>query len=105
MIIKKYNLKKIIKNDLFQYGIIQVILFISVIISAILVIITTYETRLLFTIKNNLYEEKNLLDVEWRNLIIEENSLGNHNRVEQFSIEKLYMIPLELSKENIIVIK
>ncbi|CAL1329228.1 cell division protein FtsL [Candidatus Providencia siddallii] len=104
MVIKKYNLKKIILHDLLKHNLLQLILLFFIIINAISVIIITYETRFLTILKNNLYEEKDLLDIEWRNLIIEENLFGNHNRIERISIDKLSLIPIEFLNENIIIL-
>ncbi|MGP1957358.1 MAG: cell division protein FtsL, partial [Arsenophonus sp. ER-QC15-MAG3] len=37
-------------------------------------------------------EKKEFLDIEWRNLILEENLLVNHSRIERLSVERLQMI-------------
>ena len=45
------------------------------------------------------------LDIEWRNLILEENALGDHSRVERIATEKLQMQHVDPSQENIVVQK
>ncbi|CAA2929148.1 Cell division protein FtsL [Arsenophonus endosymbiont of Bemisia tabaci Q2] len=50
-------------------------------------------------------EEKESLDIEWRNLILEENSLGNHSRVERLSVEKLQIVHVDPTQEHIVIAK
>ncbi|MBE8943288.1 cell division protein FtsL, partial [Escherichia coli] len=49
--------------------------------------------------------ERDALDIEWRNLILEENALGDHSRVERIATEKLQMQHVDPSQENIVVQK
>ncbi|AEO08028.1 cell division protein FtsL [Buchnera aphidicola] len=79
MKIQRYDLIQIIKNDFILYGKIHLILLILIILSASLVIITVYETRLLITQEEELILQKKKKNNEWRNLIIEKNSLSNHS--------------------------
>ncbi|WMY95979.1 MAG: cell division protein FtsL [Arsenophonus sp.] len=105
MVLKTDNLIKIISNDIFQYGKIQLILLIIIMISAILVITVSHKTRILIIDKNITITEKESLDIEWRNLILEENVLGNHSRIERLSKEKLQMIHVDPIEENIVIEK
>ncbi len=105
MVPERHSLGKVIGRDLFRYGIIPLILLAAIIISALFVVTTAHETRLLTAEKDKLYEEKDALDIEWRNLILEENALANHSRVERLSVEKLQMVHVEPSQENIVVSK
>ncbi|WMY94832.1 MAG: cell division protein FtsL [Arsenophonus sp.] len=105
MVLKKDNLIKIISNDIFQYGSIQLLLLIIIMISAILVITVSHKTRVLTIYKNVIITERESLDTEWRNLILEENALGNHSRIERISTEKLQMIHVDPIKENIVIEK
>ncbi|ATG16604.1 TPA: cell division protein FtsL [Providencia alcalifaciens] len=102
---ERHSLARVIGRDLFRYGIIPMILLAAIIISAVFVVTTAHETRLLTAAKDKLYEEKDFLDIEWRNLILEENALASHSRVERLSVEKLRMVHVEPSQENIIVSK
>ncbi|AIV28358.1 cell division protein FtsL [Enterobacter cloacae] len=49
--------------------------------------------------------ERDALDIEWRNLILEENALGDHSRVERIATEKLQLQHVDPSQENIVVQK
>ena len=61
--------------------------------------------RLLTAQREQLVLERDALDIEWRNLILEENALGDHSRVERIATEKLQMQHVDPSKENIVVQK
>ncbi|ADP67199.1 cell division protein FtsL [Buchnera aphidicola] len=82
MKIQRYDLPKIIKNDFLLYGKIHLTLLIAIILSASLVIITVYNTRLLITEEEDVIQKKKKND-EWRNLIIEKNSLSIHSTVQK----------------------
>ena len=49
--------------------------------------------------------ERNSLDIEWRNLILEENALGDHSRVERLSVERPSMQHVDPANEKIVVTK
>lgn len=61
--------------------------------------------RLLTAQREQLVLERDALDIEWRNLILEENALGDHSRVERIATEKLQMQHVDPSQENIVVQK
>ncbi|MGP1924258.1 MAG: cell division protein FtsL [Arsenophonus sp. NEOnobi-MAG3] len=105
MTAEKYSLIRIIGCDIFQHGIVPLILLIVIIISAISIITVSHQTRLLTTQKDFMTEEKESLDVEWRNLILEESSLGNHSLVERLSVERLEMIHVDPMQEYIVIAK
>ncbi len=105
MTAEKYSLIRIIGYDIFRYGTVPLILLIMIIISAISIITISHQTRLLTAEKDLMTEEKESLDIEWRNLILEESSLGNHSRVERLSIERLQMIHIDPTQEHIVVAK
>ncbi|KLN96554.1 cell division protein FtsL [Moellerella wisconsensis] len=100
---ERHSLLRVIGRDLFSYGIIPLILLIAIIISAVSTVTTAHESRLLTAEKDRLFEEKDALEIEWRNLILEENALANHSRVERLSVEKLQMIHVDPAQENIVV--
>ena len=56
-------------------------------------------------LREQLVLERDALDIEWRNLILEENALGDHSRVERIATEKLQMQHVDPSQENIVVQK
>lgn len=84
-------------------GKIPMILLIAVLISAIFVVTTAHRTRLLTAQREQLVLERDALDIEWRNLILEENALGDHSRVERIATEKLQMQHVDPSQETIVV--
>ncbi|VFP79655.1 Cell division protein FtsL [Candidatus Erwinia haradaeae] len=75
---KRYNLPQIIFIDLMNYCKIPVFLLIAILISAFLVVVIAYQTRLNIAHREKLFLERQMLDTEWRNLILEENELINH---------------------------
>ncbi|KFD03195.1 FtsL family cell division protein [Rahnella aquatilis CIP 78.65 = ATCC 33071] len=92
-----------IASDILRNGKIPLILMIAVLVSAILVVTTAHRTRLLTAQREQLVLERDALDIEWRNLILEENALGDHSRVERIATEKLQMQHVDPSQEIIVV--
>lgn len=88
---KQYNLINIIYNDLFFYGKQQLLLLLLVLMSAMLVILVTYHTRSMIMDREKLFLERDTLDTEWRNLILEEKILSDHSRIERIAVNKLQM--------------
>lgn len=93
----------IIVSDLLHRGKVTLLMLAIVLLSAILTVTTTYYTRQLIDERERILLEKNALDIEWRNLILEENVLNDHSRVERISIETLKMQHVDRSKENIVI--
>ncbi|NIG88735.1 MAG: cell division protein FtsL [Serratia symbiotica] len=93
----------VIIGDLRRPAKIPLILMVAVLVSAIFVVITVHRTRLLTAEREQLVLERDALDIEWRNLILEENALGAHSRVERIATEKFKMQHVDLSQENIII--
>ncbi|MBS0968880.1 cell division protein FtsL [Chimaeribacter arupi] len=100
---ERHGLVGVIGGDLLRHGKIPVILLIAVLVSAILVVTTAHRTRLLTAEREQLVLERDALDIEWRNLILEENALGDHSRVEQIATQKLQMQHVDPAQENIVV--
>ncbi len=86
---ERHGLVGVIGADLIRNAKIPLILLVAVLISAVLVVTTAHRTRLLTAEREQLVLERDALDIEWRNLILEENALGDHSRVESIAIEKL----------------
>lgn len=80
---ERHSLPGVIGGDLLRFGKIPLILLIAVLVSAVTVVTTTHKTRLLTAQREQLVLERDALDIEWRNLILEENALGDHSRVER----------------------
>lgn len=100
---ERNGLIRIIGSDLLRHGKLTLLLLITVLVSAILVVTTTHQTRRLTAEREQMVLEKDALDIEWCNLILEENALGDHSRVERIATEKLQMQRVDPSQENIVV--
>ncbi|BDH47124.1 cell division protein FtsL [Salmonella enterica subsp. enterica serovar Choleraesuis] len=102
---ERHTLPALIAQDLLRFGKLPLILFIAGILSAISVVTTAHHTRLLTAQREQLVVERDALDIEWRNLILEENALGDHSRVERIATDKLHLQHVDPSQENIVVQK
>ncbi|CAG9297974.1 cell division protein FtsL [Celerinatantimonas diazotrophica] len=60
--------------------------------SAMAIVVTTQDTRLLITQRAALIDQHDQLNNDWRHLLIEENALDEHNRIEQIAKQKLHMV-------------
>ncbi|WP_118984966.1 cell division protein FtsL [Photorhabdus sp. CRCIA-P01] len=100
---ERHGLTGIIGSDLFKNAKIPLILLVAVLVSAMVVVTTAHETRLLTAEREHLVVERDALDIEWRNLILEENALGDHSRVERIAVEKMHMQHVNPAQENIVV--
>ncbi|ADV33543.1 putative cell division protein [Candidatus Blochmanniella vafra str. BVAF] len=88
---KQFSLIKIIYTDLYIYGKVKLVLLLFIIISSILVILITHQTRCILIDRERLLLEKHTLDTEWNNLILRKTQLSNHVRIEHIAINKLQM--------------
>lgn len=102
---ERRSLPAVIAEDLWRFGKLPLCLFVAIILSAISVVTTAHHTRLLTAQREQLVVERDALDIEWRNLILEENALGDHSRVERIATEKLHLQHVDPSQENIVVQK
>jgi cell division protein FtsL len=100
---ERHGLVGVISGDLIRNAKIPLILLIAVLVSAVFVVTTAHRTRLLTAEREQLVLERDALDIEWRNLILEENALGDHSRVESIATDKLKMQHVDPSQENIVV--
>lgn len=100
---ERHSLPGVIGGDLLRHGKIPVITLIAVLVSAVLVVTTAHKTRLLTAQREQLVLERDALDIEWRNLILEENALVDHSRVERTATDKLHLQHVDPAQENIIV--
>ncbi|OCH14095.1 cell division protein FtsL [Aliivibrio sp. 1S128] len=99
------NLTKMIGLDLFGVGRFHTILLIFIFFSAICVVLATHNTRQMAVKRENLLLEKDILDGEWRNLILEESALAEHSRVQSRSVDELNMKRPAPDKEVIIKLR
>ncbi|MBE8178694.1 cell division protein FtsL, partial [Leptospira borgpetersenii serovar Ballum] len=71
---ERHALPGVIGSDLLRQGKLPLCLFIAIIVTAIIVVTTAHHTRLLTAQREQLVLERDALDIEWRNLILEENA-------------------------------
>ncbi|MFS1702019.1 cell division protein FtsL [Aestuariibacter sp. GS-14] len=76
-----FNLLLILVTELTRHKV-RVLLFIAVIASALAVILSSHHNRQQNIALEQLMREKDDLDVEWRNLVLEQRALTEHNRIE-----------------------
>lgn len=96
------NLAKIIALDLLTVGFWQLFLLVTIFASAMGVVFITHHTREAVTEKDMALVERERLDNEWRNLILEETALAEHSRVETVAISDLEMKRPDSDKEVIV---
>ncbi|SDI41922.1 cell division protein FtsL [Ferrimonas sediminum] len=84
------SLAGIIWRDLWQHkGV--VLLSVLVLVSALGVVWTAYEARLLTNNLNDQRQRRDELDIEWRHLLLEEQTLTEHSRVSRLAEKQLGM--------------
>ncbi|MCE0494247.1 cell division protein FtsL [Vibrio salinus] len=96
------NLAKLIAKDLFTVGRIPLILMILIGASAMGVVFSTHQSRQAISKNEQEMIERDHLDNEWRNQLIEETALSEHSRVEQIAKKELDMKRPDADKEVII---
>ncbi|MGF1870671.1 cell division protein FtsL [Photobacterium indicum] len=85
------NLARLIARDIVSVGRVPAILLILILMSALAVVYITHQSRQMIAQQEQLFIERDQLDIEWRNQILEENSLAEHSRVERFAEEEIDM--------------
>ncbi|NOH23040.1 cell division protein FtsL [Vibrio europaeus] len=96
------NLAKLIALDLLSVGRVPLVLLVLIFSSAMGVVFTTHHTRQAITDKDQALVERERLDNEWRNLLIEETALAEHSRVQAVAKIELEMKRPDSDKEVII---
>ena len=69
-----------------------VVLLLACIVSALTVVHFAHLNRQLTIAQDGLYQKRDQLDIEWRNLVLEQRALSEHSRVEDIARNKLNMI-------------
>lgn len=92
-------------TDLIAVGRVPLVLLLLIFVSSIAVVLTTYNTRHQITLRDELLESREQLDSEWRNLILEENALAEHTRVQKVAIKDLDMKRPDSDKEVVVNLK
>ena len=78
------------------------ILAFAILISALSVVYVTHESRQLIAQQEKLLMQRENYDVEWRNQILEENSLAEHSRIERLAETELKMQRPSVDNEIVI---
>ena len=97
----RVNLGREILLDLGRHKF-QLLLALAIVATAMTTIVITHETRLLTITQNELMDERDKLDIEWRHLLLEQNALAEHSRVSDVAKSKLQMARPSPLKEKII---
>ena len=88
--------------DLLTVGRIPLLLLVMIFVSAMGVVFMTHHTREAVTDKDIAQAERERLDNEWRNLLLEETALAEHTRVQSMAKNKLDMQRPDSDKEVIV---
>lgn len=99
------TLARIIWKDLTSVGRFPLLLMVLIFCCCIAIVLTTYNTRHQITLRDELLETRAQLDSEWRNLILEENALAEHTRVQKIAVEELDMKRPDSDKEVVVNLK
>ncbi|WP_076537991.1 cell division protein FtsL [Shewanella sp. UCD-KL21] len=95
------NLSRIVLADIWQHKWI-LLLTLIVIGNAMSVVYTSYATRKQTSQLDQLLQERDRLDIEWRNLLLEEQSKSEHSRVTRSATKDLKMVR-PLPKEEVVI--
>ncbi|RUO78536.1 cell division protein FtsL [Pseudidiomarina taiwanensis] len=79
-----------------------VVLFTTLILSALSIIYVSHSHRLLIAERDRLLSERDQLDIEWRHLQIEQTALTEHSRVERIAEQRLDMVRPEGEQEVLV---
>ena len=99
-----FNLLLILVSDLARNKL-RVLLYLVVLSSAISVILSSHHNRQQNIALEELMREKDDLDVEWRNLVLEQRALTEHNRIESLVKNKLEMHRPKADEEVVVKVK
>lgn len=91
-------------QDILQH-IASYILLILVVVSAFSVIYYTHVNRQTTSELEQLYTQQDELDIEWRNLLLEQNSLAEHSAIESRAKKLLNMKRPDADSEIIVTLE
>ncbi|ARD20728.1 MULTISPECIES: cell division protein FtsL [Shewanella] len=95
------KLSRIVIADIWRH---KWILLLSMVVlaNAVGVVYTSHATRKLTSQLDQLLQERDRLDIEWRNLLLEEQSKSEHSRVTRIATKDLKMVR-PLPKEEVVI--
>ncbi|KPU82033.1 cell division protein FtsL [Psychromonas sp. PRT-SC03] len=79
-----------------------IMLGVALVLSAFFNIYMTHQTRALITQKDQLSQKKDNLQIEWRNLLIEEHTLDEHSRIRRIAMKKLSMTQVSINQSVLV---
>lgn len=88
-------------QDILQH-LVSYVLLLLVVISAFSVVYYTHVNRQTTSELEQLYSQRDELDIEWRNLLLEQNSLAEHSAIESRAKKLLKMKRPDTESEVII---
>lgn len=91
-------------QDILQHFVSYILLFL-VVTSAFSVIYYTHVNRQETSELEQLYTQRDELDIEWRNLLLEQNSLAEHSAIESRARKLLNMKRPDADSEIIVTLK
>jgi len=99
-IVLAFEIWKDIKQNVLVF-----VLMLVVVISAFYVIYYTHLHRQSTSVLESLFIERDELDIEWRNLLLEQNSLAEHSAIESIAAKQLKMKRPDAQSERIITLQ
>lgn len=91
-----------ILTGLFKGQLTNIILALLLIGSAFVLIIQSHEQRQLYAELEKLEQQRDQLDIEWRELRLEQRVMAEHSRLETIAKEKIGLVNLDLKSERIV---
>jgi cell division protein FtsL len=108
VVIKKTTSSQVLALDIWQDIVehfISYILLLLVVVSAFSVVYYTHMNRNKTSELEQLYTQRDELDIEWRNLLLEQNSLAEHSAIESRANKMLNMKRADADSEIIVTLK
>ncbi|HET7921967.1 MAG TPA: cell division protein FtsL [Gammaproteobacteria bacterium] len=68
------------------------LLLVATLLSAFAVVDARHENRVLFARMQQLRQQRDALNVEWGQLLLEQSTWSTHARIEQMAMGKLHMV-------------
>ena len=91
-------------QDIVEHFVSYILLFL-VVVSAFFVIYYTHVNRQTTSELEQLYTQRDELDIEWRNLLLEQSSLAEHSAIESRAKKMLNMKRPDADSEVIVTLK
>ncbi|MEH6469764.1 MAG: cell division protein FtsL [Halopseudomonas sp.] len=84
-------------------ALVLMVLFAAMVLSALSVIYSAFLYRQAFNTQQQLFQQRNALEVEWGQLLLEQSALAAHSRIEKTVTQRLDMyVP---SPDEIVVVR